>query len=142
MKQIRILAGALTMLFVAGTAFAQEWERKFEQLGTDLPTGNSYRTASGAPGSNYWQQKADYVIDVEIDDATQMLIIRGIVNINISIFVPYGDNPIIWIEEQGNYRCCRFLFADKTGQELRMYLTVDPVHVGNGNHSQQEPRCP
>ena len=27
-----------------------EWERKFEQLGTQLPTPNTYRTASGAPG--------------------------------------------------------------------------------------------
>ena len=42
--------------------------RKFEQMGTILPTPNSYRTASGAPGHEYWQQKADYVIDVELDD--------------------------------------------------------------------------
>ena len=28
----------------------------FEQLGTILPTPNEYRTASGAPGSKYWQQ--------------------------------------------------------------------------------------
>ncbi|RZK79216.1 MAG: hypothetical protein EOO92_09725, partial [Pedobacter sp.] len=34
---------------------------KFEQLGTILSTPNSYRTASGAPGSAYWQQRADYV---------------------------------------------------------------------------------
>ena len=52
---------------------AQDWGQKFEQLGTMLPTGNSYRTASGAPGSNYWQQKADYKIDVQIDDETQVL---------------------------------------------------------------------
>src|SRR5690606_4076813 len=38
-----------------------------------LPTPNSYRTGSGAPGVNYWQQRADYVIDVEVDDATQRL---------------------------------------------------------------------
>src|ERR1041385_8015510 len=41
---------------------------KFEQLGTILPTPNEYRTASGAPGSKYWQQKADYDIDVTLDE--------------------------------------------------------------------------
>jgi hypothetical protein len=32
----------------------------FRQLGVDLPTANVYRTASGAPGPQYWQQRADY----------------------------------------------------------------------------------
>ncbi len=41
---------------------------KFEQLGTILPTPNEYRTASGAPGPKYWQQKADYDIDVTLDE--------------------------------------------------------------------------
>ena len=50
-----------------------EWEQKFEQLGTMLPTPNSYRTASGAPGVDYWQQKADYKIDVTINDENQTL---------------------------------------------------------------------
>ncbi len=47
---------------------------KFEQLGTLLSDPNVYRTASGAPGHQYWQQKADYVIDVEVDDAHQRVI--------------------------------------------------------------------
>ncbi len=64
----------LAMLFVAQTAMAQEeWGRKFEQLGTELPTPNSYRNGAGAPGVNYWQQRADYKIDVSIDDETQVL---------------------------------------------------------------------
>ena len=50
-----------------------EWNQKFEQLGTMLPTPNAYRTASGAPGVDYWQQRADYKIDVTIDDENQML---------------------------------------------------------------------
>ncbi|WP_317897370.1 M1 family metallopeptidase [Aurantibacillus circumpalustris] len=41
---------------------------KFEQLGTILPTPNEYRTASGAPGAKYWQQRADYDIDVKLDE--------------------------------------------------------------------------
>ncbi len=47
---------------------------KFRQLEENLPTPNEYRTASGAPGHKYWQQRADYVIDVELDDANQRII--------------------------------------------------------------------
>ena len=47
---------------------------KFEQLGTMLQTPNMYRSASGAPGPKYWQQKADYDINVEIDDVKQRII--------------------------------------------------------------------
>lgn len=39
---------------------------KFEQLGGILPTPNEYRTASGAPGSKYWQQRVDYNIQVQL----------------------------------------------------------------------------
>src|SRR5690606_12011462 len=58
------------------TALAQEpvkWQGKFEQLGTMLPTPNEYRTGSGAPGPRYWQQKADYVINVELNDDNQSI---------------------------------------------------------------------
>lgn len=41
---------------------------KFEQLGSILPTPNEYRTASGAPGPKYWQQRADYDIKCELDE--------------------------------------------------------------------------
>ncbi|MGF7079656.1 M1 family metallopeptidase [Mucilaginibacter sp. UYCu711] len=41
---------------------------KFEQLGTILSTPNEERTASGAPGVKYWQQRADYNIKCELDE--------------------------------------------------------------------------
>ena len=41
---------------------------KFRQLEVDLPTPNTYRTASGAPGESYWQQQADYVINATLDE--------------------------------------------------------------------------
>jgi hypothetical protein len=41
---------------------------KFEQLGTILTTPNEYRTASGAPGTEYWQQKCDYDIKCSLDE--------------------------------------------------------------------------
>src|SRR4051794_26310277 len=46
---------------------------KFEQLGTILPTPNEYRTASGAPGNKYWQQRADYDIKANLDEKNQKL---------------------------------------------------------------------
>jgi len=41
---------------------------KFEQMGSILPTPNEYRTASGAPGTKYWQQRVDYDIKCELDE--------------------------------------------------------------------------
>lgn len=71
-------AKALAALLVFGgsTALAQNIQNnpssnhgnKFEQLGSILPGPNEYRTASGAPGAKYWQQKADYDIDVTLDE--------------------------------------------------------------------------
>ncbi len=46
---------------------------KFRQLDELLPTPNTYRTASGAPGHEYWQQKVDYKIKITLDDKTQQL---------------------------------------------------------------------
>jgi hypothetical protein len=41
---------------------------KFSQMYDLLATPNSYRTASGAPGPAYYQQQADYKMDIELDD--------------------------------------------------------------------------
>jgi hypothetical protein len=51
----------------------KNWQGKFEQLDQLLPTPNEYRAGSGAPGSKYWQQRADYVIDAELDEAKNIL---------------------------------------------------------------------
>ena len=58
-----------------GAAFAggDGREDRFAQLRAELPTPNSYRTASGAPGHEYWQQQVDYVIDVALDDENQRI---------------------------------------------------------------------
>jgi Peptidase family M1 domain len=46
---------------------------RFEQLDWLLATPNEYRTASGAPGPKYWQQRADYDIKVTIDEPNNLL---------------------------------------------------------------------
>jgi hypothetical protein len=70
---MRRLVGILILLVSFPSIAQQQWSGKFEQLDQTLPTPNSYRSASGAPGINYWQQRADYDIDVELNDDTQLL---------------------------------------------------------------------
>ncbi|HEX8247233.1 MAG TPA: M1 family metallopeptidase, partial [Pyrinomonadaceae bacterium] len=74
---LRQIFAFIIILSCAGLVFAQSKSKpsdKFKQLEEDLPTPNEYRTASGAPGNRYWQQRADYVIDVELDDVNQRII--------------------------------------------------------------------
>jgi len=72
-----IITSALLCLTVAtsATVFAKNTiaNDKFRQLEEILPTPNIYRTASGAPGHQYWQQQVDYKINITLDDKTQIL---------------------------------------------------------------------
>ncbi len=46
---------------------------KFRQLDDELPTPNSYRNAAGAPGHAYYQNRADYDIELSLDEKTHVL---------------------------------------------------------------------
>lgn len=46
---------------------------KFSQMYDLLATPNMFRTAAGAPGPAYYQQQADYKIDIELDDKNARL---------------------------------------------------------------------
>ena len=82
MKKITILT---VILLISFTSFGQETKvkeekapghlniSKFRQLKQELPTPNTYRTASGAPGHEYYQQKADYKMDIILDDENQRI---------------------------------------------------------------------
>ncbi|MBD0852328.1 M1 family metallopeptidase [Maribacter arenosus] len=41
---------------------------KFKQMYEEFATPNSYRSASGTPGPDYYQQQADYKMDIALDD--------------------------------------------------------------------------
>jgi hypothetical protein len=71
MKRLIIFPLILFSLLIQ--AQEKPYQGKFEQLDELFPTPNTYRTGSGAPGEKYWQQRADYVIDVEVNDETQVL---------------------------------------------------------------------
>ena len=70
-KAVAFTVAAIMLLSVV--ALADERPDPFRQLEEILPTPNAFRTASGAPGPEYWQQRADYVIEVELDDETQRI---------------------------------------------------------------------
>ncbi len=48
-------------------------QNKFKQMYDEFATPNMYRTASGAPGSAYYQQQADYKMDIELDDKNKKI---------------------------------------------------------------------
>jgi len=74
LKKLFLLIGFLGILSLNAQEPNLDYN-KFRQLYQELPTPNNYRTASGAPGHEYYQQKADYIIKVTLDEPNN--IIRG-----------------------------------------------------------------
>mgnify|MGYP001942464245 FL=1 len=76
-------------------------QNKFRQLGTQLPTPNSFRTASGAPGPNYYQQKANYKINLTLDDDKHT--ITGEESIT---YINNSSDPLryVWVQLDQNVR--------------------------------------
>ena len=76
-------------------------QNKFRQLDSDLPTPNVYRTASGAPGHAYWQNTADYQMDIVLDDENQR--VYGVEKINYTNKSP-DHLEYLWIQLDQNVR--------------------------------------
>jgi hypothetical protein len=72
---------------------------KFRQLEELLPTPNEQRTASGAPGRGYWQQRADYTIDAELNDANQSIAGRETI-----VYSNHSPDPLtyLWLQLDAN----------------------------------------
>jgi hypothetical protein len=107
MKKIGLLI--LSMVFLTSATFGQDSktkeghtnQNKFKQLKELLPTPNLQRTASGAPGLKYTQQKVDYTMDIVLDDE------------NTRIYgdetITYHNNsddtlPYLWVQLDQNMR--------------------------------------
>ena len=93
----------------------------FAQLGQELPDANSYRTASGAPGHAYWQQRADYDITAVLDAQARQ--------ITASAVIGYTNNSpdiltYLWLQlDQNRFR------PDSLDQRSRT-VTEDRVSYG------------
>ncbi|WP_310496130.1 M1 family metallopeptidase [Sandarakinorhabdus sp.] len=105
------LFGLIAFLFGAALPLAAnpiqqtkgDFVDKFRQLeGEDWPTPNEQRTASGAPGHRYWQQKVDYRITATLDEAKRSLTGRA--------DIAYTNNSpdalrYLWLAlDQNNYK--------------------------------------
>jgi hypothetical protein len=68
----------------------------------DWPAPGPYRSASGQPGPRYWQQRADYRLEVALDTATQR--VSGAVTIRYTNESP-DTLRFVWLQlEQNLYR--------------------------------------
>ena len=99
MKKISLL---LSLFIFSICSFGQQYNtNKFRQLKQELPTPNIYRTAAGAPGHGYYQQKANYDLNITLDDATQKLFGEGTVTY-------YNNSPdkleYLWVQLDQNVR--------------------------------------
>ena len=74
---------------------------KFKQLKEEFPTPNAYRTASGAPGHEYYQQKADYKMNIRLDDENQRIY-------GDELITYYNNSPdvltYLWVQLDQNVR--------------------------------------
>ena len=72
---------------------------KFSQMYDVMATPNMFRTASGAPGPAYYQQQADYKIDIELDDKKST--IKG-----SEVITYYNNSPdtleYLWVQLDQN----------------------------------------
>ena len=133
----------LVILLSSAFAFAQNTQNnpqsnhgnKFEQLGTILPTPNVYRTASGAPGNQYWQQRADYEINAYLDE--EKLNLKGSETITYYNNSP-DDLEYLWLQldenqqssvKNANYQSSSTLPESSTTDRLR---TTDLPAKDNG----------
>ena len=102
---------------------------RFEQLGTILPTPNEYRTASGAPGPKYWQQRCDYDIVCELDEPNRKL--------NGKETITYFNNspdPLsyLWIQLDENQHNTKKNAGYPNSNELSKSLTEEDINRLSG----------
>tara|TARA_R110002050_G_scaffold61769_3_gene136393 strand:+ start:607 stop:2907 length:2301 start_codon:yes stop_codon:yes gene_type:complete len=76
-------------------------QNKFKQLYEEFATPNTYRSASGAPGPDYYQQQADYKMDIELDDKNAK--IYGSETITYTNNSP-DDLSFLWLQLDQNVR--------------------------------------
>ncbi len=74
---------------------------RFKQLYEEFSTPNQYRSASGAPGPNYYQQQADYEMDIELNDEEKRLY-------GTETITYYNNSPdvleYLWVQLDQNVR--------------------------------------
>ncbi|KJD31944.1 aminopeptidase [Tamlana nanhaiensis] len=93
----------LLIIFFALSPFlqaqTQPWQGKFEPIDNIIAPPNNYRNASGAPGKDYWQQRANYKIKAQINEKTNVLSGEAV----ITYFNNSPDNlSYVWMQLEQN----------------------------------------
>ncbi|MBP0904473.1 M1 family metallopeptidase [Mariniflexile gromovii] len=102
----------LSIFLISTSLFSQNQEKqerkpghtntnKFRQLYDLFSTPNMYRSASGVPGPAYYQQQADYKMDIVLDDKNTKL--SGFETITYSNNSP-DDLKYLWVQLDQNKR--------------------------------------
>ncbi len=132
MKYLQFVTTLFSFVFL--TSFAQEStpqghtnQNKFRQLYNELATPNVYRTASGAPGPAYYQQQADYVMELVLNDKTQQLFGDQVVR--------YTNNSpetltYLWVQLDQNVRAKDGQSFDRLNNGSNYYGTQRSVAPG------------
>ncbi|MGB7842538.1 MAG: M1 family metallopeptidase [Salinimicrobium sp.] len=129
MKTMKSALLAFFFLFSAGiyaqdTEAPQQQEKqeaghlnqsKFRQLYEEFSTPNQYRTGSGAPGAAYYQNEADYKMDIELHDREEK--ITGRESITYHNNSP-NDLEYLWIQLDQNIRSKESLAKLKDGNGI------------------------
>ncbi|MGH1335430.1 MAG: M1 family metallopeptidase [Aureispira sp.] len=101
LKQFLLLLIIASTVLIAQAQDPNQGATKFHQLYEELPTPNIYRNAAGAPGYAYWQQRADYDMKIEIDDAKQRIM-------GDETITYYNNSPdvltYVWVQLDQNVR--------------------------------------
>ncbi len=124
MNKIKYYVASMLFLFGA-IVVAQEEEKeerkpghynqsKFKQLYEEFSTPNTYRSASGTPGPDYYQQQADYVMNIELDDKNAKL---------------YGEETITYYNNSPDD--LEFLWV-QLDQNVRAKDSKSPLRNGGG----------
>ena len=102
---------------------------RFEQLGTILPTPNEFRTASGAPGPKYWQQRCDYDITCELDEPNRRLTGKETITY-------YNNSPdvltYLWLQLDENQHSNTNNSGYQTSNFMPRGITEDDITRYNG----------
>ncbi|RPG28317.1 MAG: M1 family peptidase [Muricauda sp. TMED12] len=104
---VLFLFGAMVMAQEEGDVKKEEREpghynqSRFKQLYEEFSSPNTYRSASGAPGPDYYQQQADYVMDIHLDDKNAK--IDGEETITYHNNSP-DDLEFLWVQLDQNVR--------------------------------------
>ena len=135
-QNLKKVINLIILLFAFASVFSQNIQNnpqsnhgnKFEQLGTILPTPNNYRTASGAPGHEYWQQRADYDITAYLDE--EKLNLKG-----SEIVTYYNNSPdeleYIWLQLDENEQSSVKNANYQDSSELPKQTFLDRLKVTN-----------